>query len=70
MRDEVQLQLPALASTGTYRLRWYDAQGRLLVQERSSGGTTIQPVLNWTAGIYYLRVNTERGSQTVKLVKW
>ena len=70
MRDEVQLQLPALASTGTYRLRWYDAQGRLLVQERSSGGTTIQPVLNWTPGIYYLRVNAEGGSQTVKLVKW
>ncbi len=69
LTDMLVLQLPPLNGHSTYRVRCYDAQGNLLREVRASGGTARESIAAWAPGLYYLRVDAQGISRTVKLVK-
>ncbi|MBQ5532568.1 MAG: T9SS type A sorting domain-containing protein [Bacteroidales bacterium] len=54
---------------GTFALELRDVTGRLLfIQDAVTGGVTL-PVMDYPPGVYLLRLSTQRGCYTEKLVK-
>ena len=54
---------------GTFALELRDVTGRLLfMQDAVTGGVTL-PVMDYPPGVYLLRLSTQRGCYTEKIVK-
>lgn len=47
----------------------YDIQGRILITKLLSEENTSVDLSNYSSGIYYLKINTDKGAKTEKLVK-
>jgi photosystem II stability/assembly factor-like uncharacterized protein len=63
------LSLPELPGHAEYRLRFYDAQGRLQDEMRHSGGLLQRDFAHWKPGLYYLRADALGASRSIKWVK-
>lgn len=68
-QGRIWITLPVLPSGRVYRLRVFDAQGALRRELQYRGGVLEQDFALWDPGLYYLQVDAQGVSRTLKWVK-
>ncbi len=69
MRDELHLQLPTLPGQASYRVRLYDAMGQLIAESQEPSGSARLSFAQQPSGLYFLEVDAQGQSRTVKLLR-
>lgn len=64
-KDEITIKVEA----NIISVALYDAQGRILKQEKTDSKSTKINMQSYPSGVYYLKINTEKGSILKKAVK-
>ena len=57
------------AETNIISVALYDAQGRIFKQEKTDSKNTKINLQPYPSGVYYLKINTEKGIAIKKVVK-
>jgi hypothetical protein len=69
--NTLEVKIPYATTENDVKVNLYDLQGRLMLSEKTPGGTQIRSLSteNLLPGLYLLRVDTGDRSETIKVVK-